>query len=48
MLNTIKGAGVPCVEEIELNHHIVLEGDLLQKALSQVEATLAAIEKEAK
>ena len=48
VLNTIKGAGVPCVEEIELNHHIVLEGDLLQKALSQVEATLAAIEKEAK
>lgn len=47
VLNTKKGAGVPCIEEIELNHHIVLEGDLLAKALSQVEAALAAIEKEA-
>ena len=47
VLNTKKGAGVPCIEEIELNHHIVLEGDLLEKALAQVEAVLAAIEKEA-
>lgn len=33
VLNTVKGAGVSCVEEIEYNHHIVLEGDLLKKAV---------------
>lgn len=43
VLNTVKGSGVPCIEEIELNHHIVLEGDLLNKALSQIEETIAAL-----
>ncbi|MDR2468180.1 MAG: transketolase [Spirochaetaceae bacterium] len=47
VLNTTKGAGIPCVEEVELNHHIVVEGDFLQKALSQAEEALAALEKEA-
>jgi transketolase len=47
VLNTVKGAGVPCIEEIELNHHIVLEGDLLKKALLQAETLLEKLNKEA-
>jgi transketolase len=44
VLNTIKGAGVPCIEEIEHNHHIVLEGELLEKALDECMATLEKLE----
>lgn len=44
VLNTVKGAGVPCVEEIELNHHIVFEGEVFQKALSHVQAALEKLE----
>jgi len=44
VLNTVKGAGVPCVEEIELNHHIVIEGELLERAISECEATLIGLE----
>ncbi len=40
VMNTEKGAGLPMIEEIELNHHIVLEGDLLDKALAYAEAAL--------
>jgi transketolase len=47
VLNTIKGAGVPAVEEIELNHHVVFEGELLQKSIAHVEKVLADLEKEA-
>jgi len=44
VLNTIKGSGVSCVEEIEYNHHIVLAGELLERALKECEATLAKLE----
>jgi transketolase len=44
VLNTVKGLGVACIEEIEHNHHIVLEGELLEKAISQCEAALAELE----
>lgn len=45
VLDTVKGAGVPCVESIELNHHIVVEGELLATAIAQVEAILAELER---
>lgn len=45
VLNTVKGAGVPCIENIELNHHIVLDGELLKQALAEVTATLEALER---
>lgn len=44
VLNTVKGAGVPCIEEIELNHHIMLEGELLQRAIKECEDTLRKLE----
>lgn len=40
VLNTTKGAGVPCVEEIELNHHIPLTGEMLELAIRQCEENL--------
>lgn len=43
VLTTVKGAGVPVVEEIELNHHIVLEGELLQTAIKQCEETISKL-----
>lgn len=45
ILNTIKGAGVPEVEAIHLNHHIVFEGDMARRAVSNLERELAAIDK---
>jgi transketolase len=47
VLKTVKGSGVPCIEAIDLNHHIVLEGELLAKAVSEVESIISALEKEA-
>lgn len=44
VLSTVKGAGVKCIEEIELNHHIVLEGELLEKAIAECEAVLSKLE----
>lgn len=44
VLNTVKGAGIPSVESIELNHHITLEGAALEKAVSEAEATLKKLE----
>jgi len=44
VLNTIKGAGVPSIANIELNHHIVLEGELLATALKECEDVLRALE----
>jgi transketolase len=46
VLNTKKGAGVPYVEEIELNHHIVFEGEILEKSISYMEGVIAALQKE--
>jgi len=44
VLNTVKGAGVPSIINIDLNHHIVLEGELLATALKECEDTLRALE----
>ena len=44
VLNTVKGAGVTCIEEIELNHHIPLTGELLEKAMAECEEMLAKLE----
>ena len=44
VLNTTKGAGVPSVEQIELNHHLPMEGELLETALRECEAALRALE----
>jgi transketolase len=46
VLNTVKGAGVPLVEAIELNHHIVFEGEIFEKSLAHTEKVLAEIEAE--
>ncbi len=45
VLNTVKGAGVPVIEDIELNHHIPLEGDTFKKALSTVKDAFKKLEK---
>ncbi|MDR3325502.1 MAG: transketolase [Spirochaetaceae bacterium] len=47
VLDTVKGAGLPMIEEIELNHHIVLEGKLLERCLAYIEKVICDIEKEA-
>ncbi|MDR3336751.1 MAG: transketolase [Treponema sp.] len=44
VLNTIKGAGVPLVEAIELNHHIVFEGEIFEKSVAYLETVLAELE----
>jgi transketolase len=41
VLNTVKGQGVPLVEEIELNHHIVFDGELRDKSIAYMEKVLA-------
>ncbi|MDR2159067.1 MAG: transketolase [Treponema sp.] len=46
ILNTIKGAGIPFVEEIELNHHIIFKGELLEKSVAWMEGKLAELAKE--
>lgn len=43
VLNTVKGAGVSCVEAIALNHHIVLEGELLETAVQECEAAISRL-----
>lgn len=43
VLNTKKGAGVSVVENIELNHHMVVEGDLFATALAECQTTLSSI-----
>lgn len=44
VLNTVKGAGAPLVEEIALNHHIVVEGDLLEKTVAHLQNALQKLE----
>lgn len=44
VLNTVKGAGVPLVESVELNHHIVVEGEILEKSIAYLENVLAELE----
>lgn len=38
VLNTIKGKGIPKVEEMELNHHITLEGEMAGESIALLEA----------
>ena len=44
VLNTVKGAGVPCIETIELNHHIMLDGELLEQAIAECETALKKLD----
>ena len=44
VLSTVKGAGVPSIIEIELNHHTPVEGELLERALKECEEALKALE----
>jgi len=44
VLNTTKGAGVPSIESIELNHHLPMEGEHLETALRECEKTLRTLE----
>jgi len=43
VLNTVKGAGVSAVENIELNHHIPFEGDIFDTAVKECESVLAEL-----
>ena len=43
ILNTIKGAGVKAVEEMESNHHIVVDGDLLTQAIAECEERILSL-----
>lgn len=45
ILNTIKGQGVPCIEEIEMNHHIAVDQALLETALAQCKHVLESLER---
>lgn len=48
VLKTIKGKGVKDLEEMMLNHHIQLDAAFTEKAVAELEAALAEIEKELK
>ena len=45
VLNTIKGKGVKAVEDMEINHHIVFEGQLFEEALKECEDRLLSLTK---
>jgi len=40
VLNTIKGAGVPAVEAIEFNHHIVLSAEVADEAIAALDKVI--------
>lgn len=40
VLNTVKGAGVPAVENIELNHHITISHEVADTAIADLQAKL--------
>jgi transketolase len=44
VLNTIKGAGVPCIADTEWNHHMPIEGAFLSNAIAECTAALTALE----
>lgn len=48
VLDTVKGAGVPSVEDIELNHHIVVDKDFADNAVAHLKENLAKLEGAAK
>jgi transketolase len=43
VLNTKKGQGVPPVENIELNHHIQFEGEVMEKSIAYVKEQVAKL-----
>jgi len=43
ILNTTKGAGVSAISDVTLNHHMVVDGDLLATAIAECEAKLAEL-----
>lgn len=45
VLNTVKGAGVPDVEKVEYNHHMVFEGEIVEKSIAHLEGILAELER---
>jgi transketolase len=46
VLNTKKGTGIHYIEDIEANHHIVLDGELLNKSIAYMEGVIACLERE--
>lgn len=44
VLQTVKGAGVPEVEEVKFNHHMVFEGEIADRAIAHAEKRLAELE----
>lgn len=46
VLNTVKGAGVPAVENTLFNHHMVFEGEMARESILLLEKELAALEGE--
>jgi transketolase len=46
VLNTTKGAGIPMVADIELNHHIPFEGEIFEKSVAHIEKVIAALKGE--
>ena len=47
VLNTVKGKGVPYVENIELNHHLRFTPEQIEKIMCEAEEGLRNAEKEA-
>jgi transketolase len=47
VLNTVKGKGVPSVENVELNHHLRFTPDQVETIMSEAEQGLKNAEKEA-
>lgn len=45
VLQTVKGAGIPEVEQTKFNHHMVFEGEIAEKAIAHAEKTLAELER---
>lgn len=46
VLNTVKGAGVPAVENTMFNHHMVFEGEMARESIALLENALSALEGE--
>jgi len=44
ILNTVKGYGVSSIADVELNHHMVVDGAVLETALLECENALAKLE----
>lgn len=46
ILDTVKGAGVPAIETMAGNHHVVFKDELAAESIKHLEAALAAIKEE--